>query len=159
MAGRKLGHDVVRERLRGSWSSSRKEAARKSDLVGIHSISLAARCRLAACSSTLSRGLEKIGTARGHNCSPLFALSLSFGKKNFLFLPWLSTLRMHMMLFVGWTVMTHLMKFHKTKSRKLPLGYFWTNSIDKTLPDLFLAVPRESWDRSVDTELPTSCST
>ena len=45
------------------------------DLVGIHSISLAARYRVAACSSTLSRGLEKVGTARGHNCTPLFALS------------------------------------------------------------------------------------
>ena len=45
------------------------------DLVGIHSISLAARYRVAACSSTLSRGLEKVSTARGHNCTPLFALS------------------------------------------------------------------------------------
>ena len=45
------------------------------DLVGIHSLSLAARYRVAACSTTLSRGLEKINTARGHNCTPLFALS------------------------------------------------------------------------------------
>ena len=45
------------------------------DLVGIHSISLAARYRVAACSSTLRRGLEKVSTARGHNCTPLFALS------------------------------------------------------------------------------------
>ena len=44
-------------------------------LVGIHSISLAARHRVAACSTTLSRGLEKMSTARGHNCSPLFAIS------------------------------------------------------------------------------------
>ena len=28
---------------------------------------------------------------------------------------------MHLILFVGWTVMTH-MKFHKTKSRRLQLG-------------------------------------
>ena len=45
------------------------------DLVGIHSISLVARYRIAACSSTLSRGLEKVNEARGHNCTPLFALS------------------------------------------------------------------------------------
>ena len=45
------------------------------DFVGIHPISLAARCRVAACSSTLPRGLEKVSTARGHNCTPLFALS------------------------------------------------------------------------------------
>ena len=45
------------------------------DLVGIHSLSLAARYRVASCSTTLSRGLEKISMARGHNCTPLFALS------------------------------------------------------------------------------------
>ena len=45
------------------------------DLVGIHSVSLAARCRVAVCSSTLRRGLEKVNEAPGHNCTPLFALS------------------------------------------------------------------------------------
>ena len=45
------------------------------DLVGIHSISLAARYRVAACSSTLHIGLEKVSVACGHNCTPLFALS------------------------------------------------------------------------------------
>ena len=45
------------------------------DLIGIHSISLAGRCRVAACSSTLRRGLEKVNEARGYNCTPLFALS------------------------------------------------------------------------------------
>ena len=45
------------------------------DVVGIHSISLAARSRVAACSSTLRRGLEKVNEARGHICTPLFALS------------------------------------------------------------------------------------
>ena len=45
------------------------------DLVGIHSISLAARYRVAAWSTTLHRGLEKIQTAGGHNCTPIFVLS------------------------------------------------------------------------------------
>ena len=45
------------------------------DLIGIHSISLAARYRVAACSSTFRKGLQKVSTARGHNCTPLFALS------------------------------------------------------------------------------------
>ena len=45
------------------------------DLVGIHSISLAAHYRVAACSSTLRRGLEKVSEARGHNCTPLCLLS------------------------------------------------------------------------------------
>ena len=53
------------------------------DVVGIHSISLAARYRVAACSTTLSQGLEKIQTARGHNCAPIFALS-SVWEKEFL---------------------------------------------------------------------------
>ena len=43
--------------------------------MGIHSISLAARFRVAACSTTLHQGLEKFQTARGHNCTPIFALS------------------------------------------------------------------------------------
>ena len=45
------------------------------DLEGIHSISLAARCRVAACSTTLCQGLDKIQTARGHKCAPICALS------------------------------------------------------------------------------------
>ena len=53
------------------------------DLVGIHSISLAARYRVAACSTKLSQGLDKIHTACGHNCAPLFALS-SVWEKEFL---------------------------------------------------------------------------
>ena len=53
------------------------------DLVGIHSISLAARYRVAACSTTLRQGLEKIQTARGHNSAPIFALS-SVWEKEFL---------------------------------------------------------------------------
>ena len=45
------------------------------DLVGIHCISLAACYRVAACSSLLSRGLEKVSTVRGHNCTPFCCLS------------------------------------------------------------------------------------
>ena len=45
------------------------------DLVGIHSLSLAARCRTAACSNTLNQGLEKIQAARAfdfaHSCAQL----------------------------------------------------------------------------------------
>ena len=54
------------------------------DLVGIHSISLAARYRVVACSSTLRRGLEKVNEARGRNCTPLFALSPAW-EQEFLF--------------------------------------------------------------------------
>ena len=55
------------------------------DLIGIHSISLAARYRVAACSSTLRRGLEITNEARGHNCTLLFALSPAW-ERDFLFL-------------------------------------------------------------------------
>ena len=54
------------------------------DVVGIHSVSLAARYRCAACSSTLRRGLEKVNEAREHNCIPLFALSPAW-EQEFLF--------------------------------------------------------------------------
>ena len=54
------------------------------DLVGIHSLSLAARYLVAACSTTLTQGLEKVSAARGHNCTPLFALSLAW-EHEFLF--------------------------------------------------------------------------
>ena len=50
------------------------------DLVGIHSISLAARYRVAACSTTLTQGLEKIQTARG-TIALLFSLCLLSGRK------------------------------------------------------------------------------
>ena len=56
------------------------------DLIGIHSISLAARYRVAACSSTLRRGLEKVNEARGHNCTPVFGLSPAWDHE-FFFLP------------------------------------------------------------------------
>ena len=51
------------------------------DLVVIHSISLAARYRVAACSTTLRQGLENIQAARGRNCAPIFALSPAWEKE------------------------------------------------------------------------------
>ena len=53
-----------------------------SDFVGIHSISLAARFRVAACSTALRQGLQKIQTDRGHNRrTPVFALSAAWEKE------------------------------------------------------------------------------
>ena len=51
------------------------------DLVGIHSLSLAARYRVAACSTTLRQGLQTIQTARGHHCAPMFAISPAWEKE------------------------------------------------------------------------------
>ena len=53
------------------------------DLVGIHSISLAARNRTAACSNTLSQGSQKIQAAREYDFAPVLALS-SIWEKEFL---------------------------------------------------------------------------
>ena len=75
------------------------------DPVGVHSISLAARYRTAARSSTLNQGLEKIQAARGCNFAPIFALSLPTGRNIFLLLPWLVAPRMLSMLYVVWTMM------------------------------------------------------
>ena len=89
------------------------------DLVGIHSISLAARYRTAACSNTLNQGLDKIQAARGYNFAPIFAAPN--GKMNFLLFPWLVAPRKLSILYVVWTMMANLMRPHRIRSRKLPL--------------------------------------
>ena len=129
------------------------------DLVGIHSMSFAARYRVAACSTSLSQGLEKIQTARGH-FALLFSLSLPAGKKNSLLPPWPVAPRMLSILFVVWTVMANLMKFRRMRNIRLPLDYtFRDKYTNKTLLGLFPVEPRKSWDRSVVIELRTSCTT
>ena len=92
------------------------------DLVGIHSIRLAARYRVAASSSFLRRRLEKVSAARAGTIALLSLLYLPLRNTSFFFLPWLSTQRMHLTLFVGWTVMTRLMcrKTKKTESCNWP---------------------------------------
>ena len=130
------------------------------DLVGIHSTSVATRYRVAACSTTHTQGLEKIQTARGHNGTPFFALSPVW-ENEFLVpsMAYSTADAFDSMLFVVWTVMSHLMKLRRIKRRRLLLDYFLTNSINKTFLDLSLAVPRKSWDRSVVVELLTLCPT
>ena len=129
------------------------------DLVGIHSLSLAALYRVAACSSTLRRGLEKVNEARGHNCTPLFALSPAW-EREFLF----PTMTFHTAN--AFDIVCRLDRNdtldevpQNKKNRKLPLGYFLTNFTNKILPVLSLAVPRKSWDRSVVVVLLTFCLT
>ena len=85
------------------------------DPVGIHSFSLAARYRVAASSTTLNLGLEKIQAARVHNFAPIFALLT--GRENFLHLPWLVAPRTLSKLFVAWTMMASLMKLHRKKQK------------------------------------------
>ena len=90
------------------------------DLVGIHSISLAARYRTARGSNTLNQGLEKIQAARAYDFAPVLALSTVW-KTSFLLPPCLVALRMLSILYVVWTEMASLMRPHGTSSRRLPL--------------------------------------
>ena len=129
------------------------------DLVGIHSISLAARYRVAACSTTLSQGLDQIQEARGHNCAPIIALPPVW-EKEFL-APSMACSTVN-----AFDIVCCLDRDGKLdevpqskKSRRLPQDYFLTNCMSKILLGLFPFDPLKSWDRSVVIELRTSCST
>ena len=107
------------------------------DLVGIHSISLAARCWVAAGSSTLHRGLEKINAARGHNCTPLFALSPAW-EHEFLF----PSMTFHtanafdiICRLDRDNALEEVPQYKKTE-KMLPPVYFWPSCVHKTLQDL-----------------------
>ena len=75
----------------------------------------------------------------------LFLLSLPFENKSFLSPPWPLAPRMLSILSLVWTLMAHLMMFHKTKNRRLLLDYFLTNTMNKTLLCL---LPVEPTDQS-----------
>ena len=94
------------------------------DLVGIHSVSLAARYRVAACSTTLNQGLEKIQNGSWAQLRSYFRSISRFGRKNFLFPPWPFAPRLLSILFVVWTVMAHLMKLRRMKAENCD----WTTS-------------------------------
>ena len=91
------------------------------DLVGIHSISLAARYRTAACSNTLNQGHQKNQAARGYDFAPTSALSSECG------LPWLGALRKLSILYVAWTAMADLMILFRARSKRLPQPCSVTN--------------------------------
>ena len=93
------------------------------DLVGIRSISLAARYRVAACSSKFLRGLEMIGTARGHNGTPLFALSPAWEHEFLIASMALNTADAFDIVFLLDRDDT-FDEVPQNKNRKLPLGYF-----------------------------------
>ena len=103
------------------------------DLVGIHSVSLAAHYRTAACSSALSQGLEKIQAARGCDFAPVLALCSIWGKGISRLRPWLVAQRKRSILYVVWTAMANLMILHRTRNRRLPQPCFKTNYIGRIL--------------------------
>ena len=132
------------------------------DLVGIHSISLAARYRVAACSSTLHIGLEKVSVACGHNCTPLFALSPAW-EHEFL-LPSMAFNTASAFDIEGQAPQICQLDRNDTlqdvpqkNNKKLPLSCFWINSTNKTLLVLSRAAPRNFWGRSLIIVLRISC--
>ena len=79
-------------------------------VIGIFSISLAARYRIATCST--KKSVRHEGTI-----ALFFLLSLPFGSMSFFFRPWPSTQRMHLTFLFGWTAMTRLMMCRKPKKK------------------------------------------
>ena len=95
--------------------------------MGIHSISLAARKRVAACSTTLSQGLDKIQTAPGHNCTPFFDLSPIWEKEFLAPSMACSTANAFLKLFVAWTVMANSDEVPQNKKQKVATGLLLDN--------------------------------
>ena len=111
------------------------------DLVGIHFVSLAARYRVAARSTTLYPGVEKIQAARGYNFGSNFALSLPTVRNNFLLLPWRVAQRTLSVLFPVWTVTASLMKHRRIRSV--------TSHLSRMLLDQSPSGPLKFCDQSV----------
>ena len=123
------------------------------DLVGIHTVSLAARCRTAARSSTFNQGLEKIQIARGCNFAPIFALC----PKEFLAPSMAGSTADVSTLYVVWTMMASLLRPRRIRSRKLPLICSVPNSLSRILLDQSPCGPPRLWDRSAVIEWLTFC--
>ena len=124
------------------------------DLVGIHSISLAARYRVAACWTTLTQGLEKIQTARGHNCTPIVALSPVW-EKEFL-VPSMACSTTD-----AFDIVSRLDRNGTLDEvpQKVATGLLLDKLMNKTSLGVLPVEPRKSWDRSVVIVLLTSCPT
>ena len=128
------------------------------NLVGIHSVSLAARYRVAACSTTLSQGLEKIQTARGHSSAPIFVLSPVW-EKEFLAPSMARSTANAFDIVCSLDRDGKLDEVPQNNKQKVATGLL----LDKLHKQDFAVPlpfePLKSWDRSVVIELRTSCTT
>ena len=128
------------------------------DLLGIHTLSLAARYTTAANSNTLTKGLEKIQAARGYDPAPIFALNSDWEEK---FLnP--SMARSTVEAFDMVCCLEHSGKLDESpqnKNKRQPQPCFATNYMSRTLPGRSLFVPPEFLDQSVAFALRRSCLT
>ena len=109
------------------------------DLVGIHSLSLAARYRVGACSTSLGRGLLKISTA----------------SQEFLFHPWPFSTVNAFKIVCRLDRKDTLDDVPQQINKKLPLVYF----MNKTLLGFLFSRSLRVRDRSVVIVLLTSCPT
>ena len=94
----------------------------------------------------LSAEVSKKSMRHAGTIALLSLLFLPLSNMSFFSFPLTFTLRMHLILSVGWTVMTRLMKFRKTQNKRLPLGCFWTNYMSKILLGLLPFEPHRVAD-------------
>ena len=95
------------------------------DLVGIHAISLAAAIELPRVRTRSNKDLRRSRQPE-RLILPLLLRSAPTGKRNFLLPPWLVAPRKRSILFVVWTAMANLMRYHRTRQTTYA-GFCWTN--------------------------------
>ena len=94
---------------------------------------------------TLSQVLEMIQAVRALDFV-LFLRSVPNWKRNFLFPPRLAAQRQRATLYVIWTAMESLRRYHRTRNKSWPQAFFVMNYICRILPDRSLHGPRRFWD-------------
>ena len=127
------------------------------DVLGIHSLSLAARYRTTANSGTLANGHVKIHTAREYDRAPMYALSPEWKEKFFIPRWHLAPCR-PLNLRVAWIVQAKLLTLPAIRNKKAATIFCSaTKSKNGTLPNLLLHVSPEPSDLLVDSLLHRFC--
>ena len=119
---------------------------------------IAARYRTAACSNTLSQGLEKIQAARGCDFAPILALSSNW-EKEFLAPSMARSTAAAFNIVRRLDRKSKLDEFPQDRKQKAATTLLRDEFLGRTLLDGFLYVPSGFLDRSVVIELQTFCLT
>ena len=88
------------------------------DILGIHTLSLAARYRTASNSGTLANGLAKIQAAREYDHALHLCSQLRMEGEFFELLPWPITPWRHLKLYFAWITMANLMTLLMARNKK-----------------------------------------
>ena len=127
------------------------------DMLGIHTLSLAALCRPAANSGTLASGLTKVQAARGYDRSPGYAITYEWKEK--ILNP--SMAHSTMEAYESVCRLDHAGKVAESpaqkRKKKPPRLCSATKSQNSTLPNLQLHASPESLDLSVESALHSFC--